>query len=184
LSVAIILSTNYIIYSVNGLMWNDLAVTKSDAQKGPSTAFLLAQVGDHGATKFAERLAPLGLAPPHAGILFVLGRSEALSQQQLASVLKIHPSRLVALVDELEAKGIVERRENKEDRRIYALHLTEKGRNTLGDVGRIARQHNDALCAALSEREREQLATLLRRIADEQGLTPGVHPGYSRIGNK
>jgi hypothetical protein len=36
--------------------------------------------------------------------------------------------------------------------------------------------------AALDETERQQLAILLQRVADQQGLTPGVHPGYARLG--
>jgi hypothetical protein len=42
-------------------------------------------------------------------------------------------------------------------------------------IGRVARDHQQALCAALSLKERDQLAGLLVRIADEQGLRPGVH---------
>jgi DNA-binding MarR family transcriptional regulator len=101
-----------------------------------------------------------------------------LSQRALAERLGVLPSRLVTLVDELETRGLVERRDDPEDRRSYALHLTEKGRATLADVGRVAREHGESLCAALSVDERRQLATLLGRIADEQALTPGVHPGY------
>jgi len=129
-------------------------------------------------------MAPLGLSPAHAWILGVLARSAGLSQQELATTLKIHPSRLVAIVDELESGGLVERRQNVDDRRTYALHLTRKGQATLGDVGRVAREHHDALCAALDEAEREQLADLLQRIADDQGLAPGVHPGFARMGKK
>jgi DNA-binding MarR family transcriptional regulator len=88
----------------------------------------------------------------------------------------------VTLVDELEAKGLVERRPNPDDRRTYELHLTGKGDATLHELGRLSRQHNDALLRALDESERRQLATLLARVADDQGLTPGVHPGYRRLG--
>lgn len=47
-------------------------------------------------------------------------------------------------------------------------------------IGRVARDHQQALCAALSQTECDQLAGLLVRIADEQGLRPGVHPGFHR----
>lgn len=157
-------------------------MTRPGPPKRSSAAFLLSQVGAHAAARFAERLKPLGLSPPHAGILRVLARSQALSQQQLAAALDLHPSRLVTLVDELESKGVVERRENPDDRRTHALHLTERGTALLGDIGRVARQHDDTICAALDEHEREQLFGLLQRIADEQGLTPAVHPGFSRLG--
>jgi DNA-binding MarR family transcriptional regulator len=146
-----------------------------------SLAFLLAQVGAHAAARFAERLAPLNLAPQHAGILRLIGAASGLSQRALGERLGILPSRLVALVDELEGRGLVERRDDPEDRRTYALHLTEAGRAMLGDIGRVAREHGESLCAALSDDERRQLAVLLARMADEQGLAAGVHPGYKRL---
>jgi DNA-binding MarR family transcriptional regulator len=155
---------------------------KPDTQSGPGAAFLLAQVGAQAAARFGERLAVLGLSPPHAGILNTLGASAGLSQQALCARLSIPPSRLVALMDALEQHEIVERRDHPDDRRTYAIHLTEKGRRTLEAVRRVAREHDEAICAALDEKEREQLAALLRRIADDQGLIPGVHPGYRRPG--
>jgi len=153
-------------------------------QERQGAAFLLAQVGAHAAARFAERLAPLQLSPPHAGILRMLNKSAGLSQQELASTLKIHTSRLVGLLDELETRGFVERRESQDDRRTYALHLTDGGRAILREIGRVAREHQESIMASLDKAEREQLADLLQRIADEEGLTPGVHPGFSRLGRK
>jgi DNA-binding MarR family transcriptional regulator len=149
--------------------------------KSPPLAFLLAQVGAHAAARFAERLAPLGLVPAHAGILRLLQASAGLSQQQLGGRLNIHPSRLVAIIDELEARQLIERRVNPADRRTYALHLSTTGKEILKELGRVGREHSESLFAALTRVEREQLANLLLRIADEQGLAPGVHPGYARL---
>ena len=99
-------------------------------------------------------------------------------------MLNMHPSRLVGLVDELEKSGFLKRQENADDRRTYALHLTDEGQAILGDIGRVARESQESLLRSLGKEEREQLAALLQRIADDQGLTPGVHPGFSRIGGK
>src|SRR6267143_274708 len=153
-------------------------------QRPSSAAFLLAQVGSHAARKFAERLAPLRLSPPHAGILRVLRKSGGLSQQGLAEVLHMHPSGLVAIIDELEERGLVKRQNSLDDRRTYELHLTDRGQVALRDIGRVAQEHNESLCAVLSQSEREQLTGFLQRIADEQGLTRGVHPGFSRLGRR
>jgi DNA-binding MarR family transcriptional regulator len=150
-------------------------------QRSPAV-FLLAQVGAHAASKFAERLAKLKLAPAHAGILRILGAAPAITQQSLAGTLSMVPSQLVGLLDELETRGLIQRRENPGDRRSYALHLTEKGRSTLEMIGRISREHQQALLASLSDDERKDLTGFLQRIADEQGLTRGVHPGYARLG--
>jgi DNA-binding MarR family transcriptional regulator len=145
-------------------------------------AFLLSQVGAHASARFAERLEPLGLKPAHAGILGVIQQADGLSQQALGETLGIFPSRLVAVLDELEQRGLVERRDNPNDRRSHALYLTEAGRAALEQIGRVGRAHQDALCAALDSSERAQLAGLLTRIAAEQGLTPGVHPGFRKLG--
>ena len=123
----------------------------------------------------------MGLVPAHAGILRLVQAAEGLSQQMLGGELGVLPSRLVVLIDELEQRGLLERRDHPTDRRSYALYLTDKGRQTLGEIGRVAREHQEILCAALSESERAQLSSLLGRIADEQGLRPGVHPGFSRL---
>src|SRR6202521_4742033 len=143
-------------------------------QRPSSAAFLLAQVGSHAAGRFAERLARLRLLPPHAGILGVLRKSGGLSQQGLAEVLHMHPSALVAIIDELEERGLVKRQDSLDDRRTYELHLTDKGQVALRDISRVAQEHNESLCTALSRSEREQLVEFLQRIADEQGLTSGI----------
>ena len=144
-------------------------------------AFLLAQVGAHAAMRFGERISRLNLTPPDAGILRMLGASGGLSQQELSARLGIHPSRLVGILDALEEQRLVERKPNADDRRQYALHLTEKGRGMLGEMGRIGREHTESLCASLTAAEREHLGELLQKIATEQGLSPGVHPGYRRM---
>jgi DNA-binding MarR family transcriptional regulator len=155
------------------------------AFKSPkSTAFLLAQVGAHAAAQFGERLTELHLSRPHAGILRMIGVSPGLSQQQLGRRLRILPSRLVTLLDELEERGLIERRPDAGDRRVYALHLTAAGQRMMERIGRIAREHDAAICAALTEDEKEQLGLLLSKIAEEQGLTPGVHPGYRWLEKK
>ena len=96
----------------------------------------------------------------------------------------MHPSALVAIIDEMEERGLVKRQDSIDDRRTDQLRLTHKGEAVLCDIGRIGHEHNESICAALTPREREQLAEFLQRIADEQGLTPGVHPGFSRLGRR
>jgi DNA-binding MarR family transcriptional regulator len=156
-------------------------MNSNDMGKGQA-AFLLAQLGAHAASQFAERLGVLELAPSDAGILRLLRLSAGLSQQELASKLQIHPSRLVAILDNLEKRGFVERRANPGDRRLYSLYLTKDGEGVLEKIGKVAREHQDALLSVLNKDERDELANLLLKIADEQGLVRGVHPGYQRLG--
>jgi DNA-binding MarR family transcriptional regulator len=147
-------------------------------------AFMLAQIGAHAADQFASRLEPLKFRPAHAGILRVLDRQGGLAQRALAAHLGMFPSRLVLVLDELEKAGLLERRASDKDRRTYALHLTEQGRKSLQAIGQAAREHEEAICAALEPNEREVLTELLSRIAAQQSLTPGVHPGYRQMGRE
>jgi DNA-binding MarR family transcriptional regulator len=149
-----------------------------------STAFLLAQVGARAAALFAMRLQELELVPAQAGTLRAIASNASISQQALASLLGMVPSRLVPLLDELEKRGLVERRDHPEDRRVYALHLTEKGSRAMVEIGRVARAHDDEVCASLSGKERELLRSLLSRIAADHQLIPGVHPGFAQVGGE
>lgn len=145
------------------------------------SAFLLAQLGAHAARRFAERVATLDLTPPQSGLLRAVAARPGQSQQELARHLDTPPTRVVALVDALEERGVLERRRNPADRRLHAIHLTEAGRRLMRDIGRVAGEHDDALLTALDADERAQLRGLLARVAAEQGLTEGVHPGYRNL---
>jgi DNA-binding MarR family transcriptional regulator len=165
------------------MICNDyLQMNHNEMEKG-QPAFLLAQLGAHAASQFAKRLWVLELTPPDAGILRLLRVAAGMSQQELAAKLLIHPSRLVAILDNLEKRGLVERRANPDDRRLYSLHLTKDGRELLESIAKVAREHQDALLAALSKEERNEFAALLLRVADQQGLVRGVHPGFQRLGS-
>ena len=153
-----------------------------DSNEKGQPAFLLAQLGAHAANQFTERLGVLQLTPADAGILRLLRIAAGISQQELSEKLRIHPSRLVAILDNLERRQLVERKPNAEDRRLYSLHLTKDGGEILERIGKVAREHQDALLSALSGDDRKSLTELLHRVADQQGLTRGVHPGYQRLG--
>jgi DNA-binding MarR family transcriptional regulator len=147
-------------------------------------AFLLAQLGAHAAAAFAERIRPLELTPPQAGVLRRLGQFPGQSQRGLADALGMHPPRLVALIDELEDRGLVARDRDPDDRRNYAISLTDEGRRALAELAGVAREHELAITAALDDDDRAQLLALLRRLAEEQDLPPGVHPGFRRLGRR
>ncbi|WP_225102800.1 MarR family winged helix-turn-helix transcriptional regulator [Streptomyces sp. CoH27] len=155
--------------------------TPADQPAGGGAAFLLAQLGTHAAERFAQRIAAIDLTPPQAGLLRLLARTPGRSQRELADDLGMPPSRFVPFADKLEERGLIERRRNTEDRRLYALHLTDQGRALLADLRQVARTHEQELCAPLSPEEHQQLTAMLTRIAAHEGLTPGVHPGYRRV---
>jgi DNA-binding MarR family transcriptional regulator len=115
--------------------------------------------------RFAEHLEPLGLNGRLWGALNVLAAEGAMTQHALGACVGIDPSSMVATIDELEAKGLVERRPHPSDRRAHALHLTRRGRQTLARGGEIARVAHEELLAPLNEEERKTLHELLLRLA-------------------
>jgi DNA-binding MarR family transcriptional regulator len=145
---------------------------------GPAgIAFLLAQLGLYGAAQFGARLEPLGLEQRHAGMLFRLAANQGQSQQAVAQLIGVNATRMVFLVDELEKRGLIERRRNPADRRSHALYLTAQGAQTLDRVRAVSADHEAQLTAGLTDAERAQLAALLRRVAAAQGLNPRGMPG-------
>ena len=144
--------------------------------------FLLVQLGTHAHRRFAERLAGLDLHPRHFGMLSHLAANEGQSQQALSRALGIHRSAVVALVDDLEHRGLAERRRDPADRRAYTLYLTPRGRDVLADLRRMAEEHEDELLSGLDASERAQIVSLLQRVAESQGLAAGVHPNLEPRG--
>jgi DNA-binding MarR family transcriptional regulator len=148
--------------------------------RAPSTlAFLLSQVGIYAARQFAERMAEVDLQPPLFRVLNLVEAAEGQSQQAIGEAIQVPPSRMVALVDELEQRGMVERRPDPADRRVRALFLTEKGRETLTRGRAIAKQHEKELTRGMAAADRKRLTELLQKIVDEQTIGRGIHPGLS-----
>jgi DNA-binding MarR family transcriptional regulator len=143
----------------------------------PGFAFLLVQLGMLAARQFAAALAPLGVEPRHAGMLTRLAASEGKTQQAIGVLIGVTPTQMVFLVDDLEERGLVERRRNPADRRSYGLYLTGAGRDMLTEVQAVAAAHQDQLGSSLSAGERERLTALLRKLASSQGLTDLTLPG-------
>src|SRR5215204_3223742 len=133
--------------------------------KAPSSVgFLLSQVGIYASRRFAERLAVIDLHPPLFRVLNVVDAAEGRSQQAIGEAIQAPASRMVAIVDELERRGLVERRPHPGDRRVHALYLTGKGRRMLTRARKIAAEHEADLTRGMSEAESKRLIALLQRV--------------------
>lgn len=147
----------------------------------PSVAFLLSQLGFESGRELGEALEALGLGLREFGLLRLVADAGGGSQRALGRLLRLTPNRMVALVDGLETKGLIERRAHPTDRRAYELALTDEGRTALGRGFQAAFGVEAHMCEPLEAGEREQLLALLTKLAQariERGETlPGVHPG-------
>lgn len=110
-------------------------------------------------------LEPHGFHPREFGVITLLAKRPGITQQELASLARVDPSSMVALLDDLEARGIAERRVDPDDRRRRALYLTDKGTEQMRALQREARKAGKQFLGRLTEEEAETLNRLLRKLA-------------------
>jgi DNA-binding MarR family transcriptional regulator len=157
-------------------MRTDPADPSAPAPLTERPVFLLSQLGSYAAARFGERLALLGLHPRHFGLLSHLAAGDGQTQQQLADAIGIHRNLMVGLVDDLEDRGLVERRRHPIDRRAHALHLTPAARDLLDQARHAADEQDAELLAGLEDADQARLITLLQRVAANAGVPVRVLP--------
>ena len=104
-----------------------------------------------------------GLRLPHLEILCCLAEAGPLAQRDISARLRIDPSDLVALLDDLEKAGLASRQRDTADRRRYLVSLTDTGREVGQQRLATAQRMDEALFAPLGTEERAQLHRLLLR---------------------
>jgi DNA-binding MarR family transcriptional regulator len=112
----------------------------------------------------SAELAPLGIAPLEWAALNCLDEQHGLSQREVAHLLGIDRTRMVALVDQLQAKGWVQRRPHADDRRKNVVSLTRKGRALMQRGARVIDECERRFLAALNESDAEQLKSALDAV--------------------
>jgi DNA-binding MarR family transcriptional regulator len=113
-----------------------------------------------------QALAPLGLSVKAVGAMTVLEAEGPVSQRRLAERQGIDRTTMVAVVDELERLGAVERRRNPGDRRANALRLTASGRRLLARARTAVARAEEAFLAPLPEPEQRRLRAALRLLVE------------------
>jgi DNA-binding MarR family transcriptional regulator len=127
--------------------------------------FLLAQLGRAVTRQYRLALSPIGLKPRETQALLRLRHDGAMSQQALGAVLDIDASNLVALLNDLEADGLISRSRDPEDRRRHVVEVSKRGTKLVDEVERAAAEVEDQFFASLQEDERAALQGLLARVA-------------------
>lgn len=140
-----------------------------------SVAFLLSKVGHVAQNLFAEKVAPLGLRPRHVGVLARAARGPV-AQGRLAEALRVAPSVVVDMVDELEQLGAVRRVPDPDDRRRHAVTVTPEGQRLLRRSAALAGEVDVAILQALEPRDRPAFKRALVRLAMANGITTSKGP--------
>ena len=114
---------------------------------------------------FLAALQPWDITPQRFSALTLIVANAELKLTELARILGIARSGAVQLVDQLQAMGYVARHEAVGDKRAFSLVMTPAGRRAHADITKAVRAHDQRISARLSAAEREQLISLLGRLA-------------------
>jgi DNA-binding MarR family transcriptional regulator len=128
-------------------------------------SWLLGRAAARGHRLVAQALAGEGMRMMHHAVLSAVAELEPVSQAQLGRSLSVDPKDMVAIVNDLQATGLVSRAPDPADRRKNVIAISAAGRRRLHRTEQLGDQANEELTAALTPAEREQLIGLLTRIA-------------------
>jgi DNA-binding MarR family transcriptional regulator len=144
-----------------------------------AVGFLLSQLGFETSRRFHTLMAEVDLDPRQFALMRAIDASDGPSQNAVSEWLRIPPSSMVAVVDSLEARGLVERRMHPSDRRARTLHITGEGQKVLENAREHAMELEETICAGLSIGQREKLIDMLANVSNNLGLVQGLHPGMA-----
>jgi len=135
------------------------------AELRASTLVLLKRLGFNAKQHSFDEYEKAGLSPYHHAILAVLDEGVPETQAAIADSLGYDRGTLVGLLDELEEKGLVERKRDPDDRRRHLVRLTSDGKRALTRLRTLAGRLEDEFLAPLDAEQREQLHALLLVLA-------------------
>lgn len=128
-------------------------------------SFLLARANALSIAEGNGALAEHGLRARSYSVLALASAADGPSQRELAEILRLDPSQVVALVDDLQGRGLVERQPAPTDRRANVVLATDEGRALLQRATAAAARAEQRVLDALDAEERAHLVALLRRVA-------------------
>jgi DNA-binding MarR family transcriptional regulator len=126
--------------------------------------YLLKHVQERFFQLTAAALAPTGISGREAAVLREIDSPEPRSQGEVARLMGIDRTTMVALIDDLEGRGFVRRRQDPDDRRRNVVELTETGRDVTRQALQAGKQAERTFLGPLSAEEAEQFKQALRAL--------------------
>src|SRR4051794_15659154 len=145
------------------------------AQQWPT--LLMIKLGRITMHRFSEALEPFGIKPRHVAALIERRDSGELTQQSLCGALHLAPTNLVAILNELEARGYATRRRDPSDRRRHIVQVSKKGLAVIEKVAAVMDGVEADLLGDLDADQREQVEALLTSIWERSG----GYEAYSQV---
>lgn len=114
--------------------------------------------------RFRNAFSPYEIRPVQLTALTVILNNDGLGQSPLGKALDIKRANVVKLLDELQERGLIERRPSIRDRRAYKVHLTPKGRDMTRKILDIHKKLEANLALSLRTRRRAAVQAAMRSI--------------------
>jgi MarR family 2-MHQ and catechol resistance regulon transcriptional repressor len=118
-------------------------------------------------SSIAEELSREGLTPPQFGLLRVIAKLGAMPLNRISQEMLVTPPNITGVVDRLEAKHLVRRVANKEDRRATIVELTYEGRRLQELVARRYDKFMKEILSEFTRSEQETLRNLLLKLEEK-----------------
>jgi DNA-binding MarR family transcriptional regulator len=129
--------------------------------------WLLKQAFYFSLTTVNDAISPHGVSTAQIGVLRQLSNEAGLSGAELARRLLITPQGVQLALTSLERRGLVERKQDPQHKRILQAYLTDEGRNVVATVLGDAVAAHEEVFGVLSPEEQETLRELLSRVVEQ-----------------
>ena len=133
-------------------------------QFGPDLLFLLHDVARLLRVEADKRARLHGMTRAQWGILIWLERQSGISQKELSELLEVEPITVARLIDRLEARGMVERRPDPRDRRIWRLHLLRPALDMLHEIDGQRADMTRIVTAGINDGQLDTMTEALQRM--------------------
>jgi MarR family transcriptional regulator, lower aerobic nicotinate degradation pathway regulator len=131
-----------------------------------SSGFLLARLGLRFKASAIDLAEEAGFELYDYSVLAILAEGARETQSTIAEALNLDPSRLVAMLDRLEGKGLISRQRDPLDRRRHVVSITAAGKRELTRLRELIHGLESEFLAPLTEQDRKALHALLLKLAE------------------